>query len=421
MIVHLLLTGNELMTGDIVDSNSAMIAHRFEAEGWTIRKKLTVADDLGELVAALRWLAADADVLIVNGGLGPTVDDLTAQALAEAAGVELREQAQALAHLQEWCSRIGIPLNAANRKQALLPAGCELIANPIGSAVGFALPIGNCRVLCTPGVPRELEPMLDESIVPSLRGSFGQGDTRVRRFVLFGLGESTLQQQISETIPAWPATVELGFRAGFPQLDLKLTTRDAAAHAQADQLAQQLQPLIADFLLGEGKVSLAEHLVQLLRARGKRLALAESCTGGLIASSLTQVPGASQVFDAGFVTYSNAIKQAVLGVDEAVLAAEGAVSAQVVAQMAAGAIARSGADYAIAVSGIAGPDGGSEDKPVGTVWIAWGSANDLKTQRLQVRFSRQQFQHYVCWIGLDLIRRELLGIDAPPPYFRSRK
>ena len=143
--------------------------------------------------------------------------------------------------------------------------------------------------------------------------------------------------------------------------------------------------------------------------------------GGLIAATLTQVPGASRVFDAGFVTYSNAIKANVLGVDEYVLATEGAVSAPVVEQMAAGALARSGADYAIAVSGIAGPDGGSDDKPVGTVWIAWGSADRLRSQRLLVRLTRQQFQQYVCWIGLDLIRREVLGLDAVPAYFGRGK
>lgn len=421
MKINLLLTGDELMTGDIVDSNSAMIARRLLPCGWTIGKKLTVGDDLAQLIEALCELARDADVLLVNGGLGPTVDDLTAAALAAACGVPLAEHPAALAHLEEWCARVGLRLDAANRKQAQLPAGTELIANPVGSAVGFQMRLGNCLVLCTPGVPRELEPMLDQEIIPALRVRFAPGATSVRKFALFGAGESSLQQRISETFPDWPAEVELGFRAGFPQLDLKLTTHTPAARARAEQLVPRLQPLIADFLLGEGEISLPERLVQLLGAHGRRLTTAESCTGGQIAAALVQVPGSSKVFDAGFVTYSNTIKQRVLGVSADVLAGEGAVSETVVRQMAAGALERSDADYAIAVSGIAGPDGGTADKPVGTVWIAWGTRTDLRAQRLQIRFTRQQFQQYVSYIGLDLIRRHLLGIETPPPYFRSRK
>jgi nicotinamide-nucleotide amidase len=359
-------------------------------------------------------------VLLVNGGLGPTVDDLTAQALAAACGVPLADHAEALAHLQSWCARLGVALNAANRKQAVLPQGCTIIANASGSAVGFQMHLGGCLVLCTPGVPRELEQMLDAEIMPALRAQFAIGTTRVRKFALFGVGESSLQQRISDAIPNWPQDVELGFRAGFPQLDLKLTTRTAQAQQRADQLWPQLQPLLADFLLGEDDVSLAAHLVELLTERGQKMTAAESCTGGHIAALLTQVPGASKVFDAGFVTYSNAIKQRVLGVEEQALGEAGAVSEIVVRQMAAGALRVSGADYAVAVSGIAGPDGGTPDKPVGTVWIAWGSVDQLQAQLLQVRFPRQQFQQYIAYVSLDLIRRLILGITATPPYFRRK-
>lgn len=421
MIVNLLLTGDELMSGDIVDSNSAMIARYLADDGWSIRKKLTVGDDLDELVAALRWLAADCDVLLVNGGLGPTVDDLTAEALALACGVPLAEHPAALQHLQAWCARIGVPLNAANRKQALLPKDCAIVANAIGSAVGFAMTPGNCRIICTPGVPRELDIMLREEILPALRADFAAGASHVRRLALFGIGESTLQQRISDSIPDWPSDVELGFRAGFPQLDLKLTTHTAAARAQVEQLLPRLQPLIADFFIGEGDASLPACTVQLLAARSQKITVAESCTGGQMAALLTQIPGASQVFDAGFVTYSNRIKHDVLAVENETLETVGAVSEAVVLQMARGALRRSGADYAVAVSGIAGPDGGTPDKPVGTVWIAWGSHDRLRTKCLQVRLPRQQFQQYVSHVGLDLIRRTLLGIEAEPPYFRPRK
>jgi nicotinamide-nucleotide amidase len=421
MIVNLLLTGDELMSGDIVDSNSAMIARYLAGDGWNIHKKLTVGDDLEQLVAALQWLAADCDVLLVNGGLGPTVDDLTAEALARACNVPLAEHPDSLRHLQEWCARIGVALNAANRKQAILPAGCSIVANATGSAVGFSMRLGRCLVICTPGVPRELDVMLREEILPALRADFAAGTNHVRRLVLFGIGESTLQQRISDTIPDWPAAVELGFRAGFPQLDLKLTTRTEAARARVEQVLPRLQPLIADFFLGEDEISLPAHMVQLLSTRRQKIVVAESCTGGQMAALLTQVAGASQVFDAGFVTYSNRIKHEVLAVDNETLEAVGAVSEEVVLQMAAGALRRSGADYAVAVSGIAGPDGGSAEKPVGTVWIAWGTPTALRARRMQIGLPRQQFQQYLSYIGLDLIRRILLGIETEPPYFRSRK
>lgn len=417
MIVNLLLTGNELMAGDIVDSNSAKIARALLPLGWTIRRKLTVGDELELLIASLHELARDCDVLLVNGGLGPTVDDLTAEALAKACGVPLAEHPAALAHVEECCRRWNIALNAANRKQALLPAGCEVIANSAGTAVGFAMPLGGCRVLCTPGVPRELETMLAEEILPDLERRFGTGNKQVRRIALFGIGESSLQQRISDAVPDWPLEVELGFRAGFPLLELKLASNDERGHAQADALLTRLQPLLADCRVGEGDASLAGRVVELLAARGEKLALAESCTGGLIAAQLTQVPGASQVFDAGVVSYGDAIKRDVLGVDAAALAVDGAVSEAVVRQMAAGALRLSGAQHAIAVSGIAGPAGGSPEKPVGTVWVAWGGPNDLQAQRLQVRWPRLQFQQYVAAMGFDLIRRRLEGITNPPPYF----
>ena len=421
MKLNLLLTGNELMTGDTVDSNSAMIARYMAEHGWHVRRKLTVGDDLDELIAALRWFARDCDVLLVNGGLGPTVDDLTAQALATACGVELVENPLAMQHLEHWCGSIGIAINAANRKQAILPRGCVIVANPIGSAVGFSMQLGDCRVICTPGVPRELDAMLVQEILPALQRDFAVSGACVQRFTLFGVGESGLQQKVSDTIPDWPAGVDLGFRVSFPQLELKLSTADAQGRAAVAAIWPRLQPLIGDVMIGEGAVSLPQRLVELLRARGKRLTVAESCTGGQIAAAITQIPGASAVFDAGFVTYSNAMKHALLQVDADLLEREGAVSEPVVRAMALGALRHTKADYAIAVSGIAGPDGGSEEKPVGTVWVAWGGADNIRTKRLHVRFKRLEFQKYVSWVGLDLIRRELLGINAEPSYFGNRR
>ncbi|MEP1593698.1 MAG: nicotinamide-nucleotide amidohydrolase family protein, partial [Halieaceae bacterium] len=337
------------------------------------------------------------------------------------AGVELEEHADAITHLEQWCGQRNLELNAANRKQAMLPAGCTLIDNPVGSAVGFEVQLGNCRVLCTPGVPSELAAML-ELIVDDLAQRLQRPAQRnILRLQTFGLGESSAQQIISDNIDDWPADVELGFRAGAPQMEIKLTVDSDAALANQQQCRQQLEALFGDHIIGEGDTLLAGRVLELLQEQGKTLTTAESCTGGLIASMLTRIPGSSAGFHGGFVTYANHIKASVLGVDENVLAEHGAVSEEVVLAMAQGALTRADADLAIAVSGIAGPDGGTPDKPVGTVWLAWGSHDQLRTSCLCWPVERTLFQTMIAAAALDMIRRNLLGIEEQPRYFRQRK
>lgn len=419
--VQLLLTGNEIMSGDTVDSNSALIGQRLGEVGIGVYRKVTVGDDVDLLKAELSAMISAADLVIVNGGLGPTIDDLTAQVLAAVAGVTLREHPDAVAHLRQWCDKRNLKLNAANLKQAMLPIGAAIVDNPIGSAVGFEMTLGTCRVICTPGVPGELAAMLD-GIVADLAARLKRPSGRnILRLQTFGLGESTAQQIISDAAPDWPPEVELGFRAGAPQMEIKLSVSSADAAAAQRRCREQLEQLFGDHIIGEGNITLAESVLQLLRARGATLTTAESCTGGLIASMLTRVPGSSDCFHAGFVTYSNAIKQSVLGVREKTLAAHGAVSEEVVREMALGALDRSGADYAIAVSGIAGPDGGTAEKPVGTVWLAWGDRQQIHTRCLCWPVERTLFQTMIAAGGLDMMRRMLLGIEDEPRYFSQRR
>lgn len=420
-VIHALMTGNELMSGVTIDSNSAAIAQRLEPLNLALASKVTIGDDPTLLQTEITRLAARSDVLVINGGLGPTEDDLTAQVLARACGVGLVEHPEAIAHLHGWSRHRGLALNDANLKQAWLPEGCEILPNPVGSAVGFKMRLGECDVLCTPGVPGELFKLLDEVIVPWLRERFPAPDKlTISRYQLFGLGESTAQQMISDSFPDWPPEVELGFRAGAPQLELKLTTRSADHDALRKAWEGRVRELLGDYIIGVGGARLAECVVELLTSRNKRLVTAESCTGGLIASMITSVAGASQVIEAGFVTYSNAMKQALLGVSAETLAAHGAVSDATVREMAAGALERSGADYAIACSGIAGPDGGTESKPVGLVYLAWGGKGDLRVRALMYPYGRQLFQTMVAATGLDLVRRLVLGIDTEPRYFQDR-
>ncbi|MGB5324890.1 MAG: CinA family nicotinamide mononucleotide deamidase-related protein [Pseudomonadales bacterium] len=420
--IALLLTGNELMRGDTVDSNSARIARSLAAQGFDIACKVTVGDDLTLLQEELARLAANYPAVIVNGGLGPTRDDLTAEVLARVQGEALVENSDALAHLQQWCKQRGFALNQANRKQAQLPASAKVLANPVGSAVGFYLRHGNCLVLATPGVPGELEAMLAGDVPRVLYEQFPAAESRyIRRLKLFGIGESTLQQKIDDMQASWPVEVELGFRAGAPLLEVKLEVAAREHLALRDACEAMLRSVTGDYIIGDDDVTLAQLVVQALGAAGKKLTLAESCTGGAIAAQITSVAGASEVFEAGFVTYANRIKHALLGVDDDVLARYGAVSEPVALAMAHGALRASAADYAIAVTGIAGPGGGTEDKPVGTVWIAWGSAASMGAARFCYPVSRAMFQTMVPAIALDLLRRELAGRRSVPDYYRLER
>ena len=292
-----------------------------------------------------------------------------------------------------------------------------IVHNPRGSAVGFALEVSGTLILTTPGVPSELRAMLPE-VCDRIVAAIGGGQTHRVRLQTFGIGESTIQALIDHDDAPWPDSVVLGYRAGMPQLEMKLTA--ASASPEVDQCRQTLERLFGDHIIGEDDVTLAGALQQVLCDQGKKMVTAESCTGGLIASMMTAEPGSSAVFEAGFVTYANSIKHSVLGVSEASLETDGAVSETVVEQMLAGALAESGADIGIAVSGVAGPGGGSEEKPVGTVWLAWGTKNEVHTLQTVLPTDRVMFQKLVAAAGLDLIRRQLLGLPKLPHYFSRR-
>lgn len=422
--VQLLLTGNELMTGDIVDSNSAMMAQVLKDIGLEVNRKVTVADDLVLLVNEITYMASTSDILIINGGLGPTVDDLTAQALALAIEDELSQHPQALTHLTNWCHQRGAELNGPNLKQAILPKSCQIIANKNGSAVGFYVRYNHCDIYCTPGVPHELETMLIEQIVPAISADLPSDlITDVTRLQIFGLGESSLQKIINEQLPQWPTAIDLGFRAGMPLLEVKLTTNTKKGLALKPIWHNKLADVLGDHLISEIQdkpKSLAEHLLHQLQQHNLKVTTAESCTGGLIASKLTEISGSSMNFEAGYVTYSNKMKTAMLDVPAKLFDQYGAVSEQVVVAMAKGSLIKSTADLTIAVSGVAGPNGGTEEKPVGTVWLAWGSIDNIKTQCLLLPYKRVKFQEFVAAIGLDLLRRYQQNITSIPNYIAER-
>lgn len=421
MRIQLLLTGNEIMSGDIVDSNSAMVAEMLAPLGWRIHRKVTVGDELDLLCEEISHMCAAADVLIINGGLGPTVDDMTAAALARVSNKPLCEHPEALAELRAWCARLNMPVNDANYKQAVLPEGADIIRNGQGTAPGIRIEHQGCLVLATPGVPRELKAMMAEEILPLLEARFPSDHIDTRRMAVFGQGESTLQQKIAEQYPDWPDAIELGFRASMPALEVKLTARGESSAGLLDEWQNKLIDFLGEHYIGPAPTSLAKSLIEALAQQGLSACSAESCTGGSIAAAITAEAGASEVYRGGWVSYANSMKIAELAVNSDDLEREGAVSETVARQMLAGALSRSGADIGSAITGIAGPGGGSEEKPVGTVWLAWGRAENIRSRELHIPMPRAQFQQWVSALALDLMRREALGLDSEPAFLRRRR
>ena len=421
--VSLLLTGYELMNGDIIDTNSIMFAEQLNNIGLSIHKKTTIGDDSEQLCSEIVQLSQSADLLIINGGLGPTIDDLTSPALAQACGVDLHLEPQAHLHLKKWAEKRKIMLNEPNLKQAYLPRGCKIIANATGSAVGFSMILGKCLILCTPGVPSELAQMLKDEIIPNLQQHFPEvTKPSIYRLQTFGVGESTLQAIIDDNLPNWSKDLTIGFRAAMPLLEVKLAPLNSQGVKALASYQRALNQLLGDHILHIGKsdkTTIAEYVVPLLTKSAQKITVAESCTGGLIASQITAIAGSSAVFEAGYVTYSNDMKTKMLDVPSATLTNHGAVSEATVLAMAKGALEKSNADYAIAVSGIAGPDGGTTDKPTGSVWIAWGTKETLQAKYHYIPLARRQFQQVVAARGLDLIRRMLINSKERPNYERS--
>lgn len=419
MRIHLLMTGSELLSGTTIDSNATRIANSLAQMGLGVTRKHTVGDDLPTLINEIASISRDFDLLITNGGLGPTQDDLTSEALAQAAGVQLQEHADAKADLIAWCEKRRLPLNGANLKQVMLPAGCFLVNNPIGSAVGFGMQLNGCVIICTPGVPRELEAMLASSIPEKIRAFYPDVQTlQTLKLQLFGIGES----QIQEMIPAQPpAGCTIGFRAGMPTVELKLLCEPQAlteGQAYFDDVAK----VFAEYVVASGAHTLSESTLDACKTAGLTVATAESCTGGLISAQLTAIAGSSDVLVAGLTTYANSAKQAILGVNHNTLEQFGAVSEQTAREMHNGCLRVTGADIAVAVTGIAGPTGGSSDKPVGTVWISWGSATDQHAECFWIAGERTRFQQLVAAIAQDLLRRTALNKLHSrnwqhPPYF----
>jgi len=405
--IAVLVTGDELLNGELTDTNTGTIAEILSRCGYRLRCSLAVPDQEKEIIAALKYLAAHVPFVIVTGGLGSTRDDLTARAAARAFNQPQVINEQALEMVRTWFAQRQRTMEPSNERQALLPQWAMPLPNSIGTAPGFRLRHLNCQLFFLPGVPTEMKAMFKQSVLPLLQQEIPDiRPLQLRTYKIFGLPEP----RINRTIPyaELPEGVHVAFGLDYPMVHLKLKADGDNALQNLDIAELLILKELGPHVMARDDESPAGNVGALLKREGLTLALAESCTGGLLASMFTSEPGASAFLERGGVTYANAAKVGWLGVPQQVLDQYGAVSEQCARAMAGGLRATSRADLAVAITGVAGPDGGSPDKPVGTVFIALAGGDAIHVKRYQFNGSRNQIQKMSAYMALEWIRRFVL-------------
>ena len=410
MRAEIVAVGTELLLGQIIDTDAVYLAQRLAELGIDLYFKTTVGDNLERATWAVRESLARAEVVITTGGLGPTQDDLTTQAVALATNRELELHTESLQRIEAFFVSRNLPLLESQRKQAMIPQGSQAIPNPVGTAPGFILELEGKVVITLPGPPRELQPMVEQTVVPYLRRRAGQGVIRSRVLRFVGIGEAALEDLLLDLIKG-AGNPTIAPLASPGEVKIRLTAK-ATDVQSADELIAPLEREIrrraGQWLYGLDEETLEQAVGRLLREAGATLAVAESCTGGLIGHRLTNVPGSSDYLLCDVVAYSNQAKKSLLGVPEDTLAAHGAVSAETAVAMARAARRVGEADYGLAVTGIAGPTGATPEKPVGLVYmaLAWSDGEDWEQH--QFGGQREDVKLRAAQTALDLLRRGLL-------------
>jgi nicotinamide-nucleotide amidase len=412
MSASVLCIGTELTRGEIVNTNATWLAGELTAIGYDVVEVTVVDDDPSRIVATLERLAAQSRVIVATGGLGPTTDDLTAAAVARAMGVALERHQPSIEAIRRRFEGLGRKMSPSNEKQADVPRGADVLPNPVGTAPGFAVTIAGARAYFLPGVPREMKRLYADHVAPQIAKTAPNLTYQIR-LKTFGLPESVVGEKLSGVEVAFPG-ITIGYRAHFPEIEVKIHAR-ADSHADAQALATraaiEVRGRLGDIVYGEGDDTFPVVVGRAVRNRGWRLAMAESCTGGLVGQLLTREP-ASDFFVGGAVTYANSAKSRLLGVSEEVLRGHGAVSGEVAAAMAEGARRLADCEIAFAITGIAGPGGGTPEKPIGLVY--WAVAHPGGTVVRERVFSgdRTQIQMFAAFAALALVREICLAKHA---------
>jgi len=417
----ILSIGDELVLGQTVDTNSAWISQQLATVGCAVAAHLTVGDDQKAIEQAMLESVGRCDVLIVSGGIGPTEDDLTRQALAAVMNVPLELSEPWLMRLKEYFAKLGRPMPDTNSVQAMIPRGATLIENEKGTAAGIDATYKSgdqktiCRVFVMPGVPKEMKAMFEHDVLPHVRESSGGAVILSRTLHTFGMGESAVAEKLGSLMmrqknPSVGTTVSAGIVS--LRINARFDSREQAAN-ELEKTVATCQAALGDLIFGADEQNMQEQVGAMLRQRGEWVAVAESCTGGWLAKMLTDASGSSRYFSFGWVTYGNDAKQKLLDVSPALLNQHGAVSEEVVTAMARSALRHSAADYALAISGIAGPEGGTAEKPVGTVCIALASDPHTVARTFRFPGDRDFIRDRSAKMALTMLRFEMLGKKMP--------
>ncbi len=410
---ELIAVGTEIILGDIVNTHSQYLSQKLAQLGINVFYHTSVGDNPARLRFTIEQAISRSDIVILSGGLGPTEDDLTKETVCEVLGLPLHQDAEALARMKAFFERIGREMTENNIKQSMVPDGAVVFQNDRGTAPGMAVEKDGKIVLLLPGPPSELIPMFEEQGYPYLE-SFSDAILVSRNFRVFGVGESMIEVKLGKMLNGENPTVALYAKQSevLVRITAKADTKEKAAE-MLEPVVGELYSILGDTVYGEDVNSLEEVVVPLLKEKGMKIATAESCTGGLLSQKITAIPGSSEVFECGVVSYANRIKHELLGVQEELLERYGAVSEQVAAAMSEGVLRLSGADIGVGITGIAGPGGGSAEKPVGTVYISVAvKGQETRTRLFHFAYGRKNERDTIRYTSamnaLDMVRRLLL-------------
>lgn len=414
MTAAVLSIGTELTRGELINSNAAWLAEQLTELGFEVLEHATVDDDVERIAEVVTRLSKRYRVVVATGGLGPTTDNLTTQAVARALDKPLVRDDGSLERIRNFFTSIGRTMSPSNEKQADFPEGASVLPNDAGTAPGFCVEVGGCTLCFTPGVPREMRHLWTSRIMPRVAPLAVRSECQLHMRT-FGLPESQLNDLLAGLEQEFPG-VTVGYRASFPEIGIKVRARGAdvhAAEALADKAEKNVRARLGDVIFGDREASFAGAVGEILRDRGLTLAVAESCTGGLVGQMLTSVPGSSDYLLLDAVTYSNNAKTKLLGVHEDTLRAFGAVSEETALEMVEGALRLSDADLGVAITGVAGPGGGTDEKPVGTVWLAVGSRGGERFARhFRLHGDRERVRTLSAYLALRMVTR--LGQGREP-------
>lgn len=412
MQATIITIGDEILIGQIVDTNSVSIARRLNAAGIVVHEKCSIGDDREEIMAAIRRAEASSQVIILTGGLGPTKDDITKKTLAELFHCGMRFDEGVARHVEQMLAERGIAFNELNRSQAEVPTACTVLHNAHGTAPGMWFEDAGRVIVSLPGVPFEMEHLMEDEVMPRLKEHFALHQIVHRTLITAGLAESLLAERIEKWEEALPSYLKLAYLPAPGIVRLRLSAYEVEGEQVREEIERrfaELRELIPDYVVGFETATVEEQVHELLIERGATLALAESCTGGKIASKFTAMAGASAYLLAGVVAYANEAKTNILGVDAELIRRHGAVSEEVARAMAEGARRVAGADYALATTGIAGPTGGTAEKPVGTVWFALATPTETIALKHACGTDRGQVIDRATAYAIRLLRDKLQG------------